>query len=255
MDYHDLKYIRKLAMEKLFQRNNFQRDNNNWFYFLHIPKTAGTTFRYVLYDSFLQDEIYPNCYELQIKQKSKYLGWNQFKVNETQLFPAHKKWLVGHTGFIPIKHFKYHPPLTLSFLRNPKSRVMSSIIFHQKMNRQYTKMTIDEILDKYLDLEGSIQARSFGYLPKLENLKIAIKNLEKIEFLGISEQFERSLSLCNHTFNWNLKYDKPRNKGNYTSAVFSDEQINRIKQGVKIDQIVYEHALSLFEERCAQAGL
>lgn len=255
MDYQNLKYLKRYFIESFSSKNEFSRDNDDWYYFLHIPKTAGTTFRYVIYDSFDQHAIYPNYYELLFKQRSRYIGWGKFNEREQEIFPKSKKWLIGHFAYAPLRYYKDKPPVTLSFLRDPVKRVMSTIIFHQDITRRYEGLTVDEILDKHLEVEGSLQARSFGYRPQRDNLDRALKNLEKIEFVGISEQFDRSLQLCNHTFNWNLQHDKPRNVGKYKPSIFTDEQMARIEAGVEIDQIIYNHALKLFEQRCQTAGL
>ena len=52
-----------------------------------------------------------------------------------------------------------------------------------------------------------------------------MKNLESLDFIGLSERFDESLDLCNKTFGWSLK------------------------------AIIYNRGKVLFEERCAKHGI
>ena len=85
-------------------------------------------------------------------------------------------------------------------------------------------MSIDEVIDKYLNKEGSLQARQLGYHPR-RGIDETMKNLESLDFIGLSERFDESLDLCNKTFGWSLK------------------------------AIIYNRGKVLFEERCAKHGI
>lgn len=224
---------------------------SEWYYFLHIPKTAGTTFRFVLYDYFDQSEIYPNYYELAVHQKSRYLGWKKYKEKEKSLFHNGKKILIAHFGWLAMNHYKDHPPKTLTFLRDPIKRVKSAIIYLQQSGRMYEGLTIDEIINDYVIREGSMHARQMGYRPKRDNMSQALKNLESIDFIGISERFDDSLTLCNYTFGWDLQPIPKRNVGSYKPDEFTPEQIEKITKACEIDYIIYHRGVELFEERLA----
>lgn len=255
MNFKNLKYLIVLGYEKIFSVNEKNRSQEEWFYFLHIPKTAGTTFRLVLYDNFGQSSIYPNYYDFVAKQNSRYLGWKEFESMHRQIFPENKKLLIGHFGIHPLQLYAQHPPKTLCFFREPVRRVMSSIVFHMVKTRRYAGMSIDEILEKHLKSESMIQARSLGYMPKAHNISQVLKRIDQLDFIGISEQFERSLNLCNETFNWKLKNSSPQNVGTYSKSTFSENQIQLINDAVAVDRIIYEYALSNFEKRCSEYSL
>lgn len=233
----------------LFDDKEFSRENDQWYYFLHVPKTAGTSFRFVLYDYFKQYEIYPNYPRLIFGQGSQYIGWKQFKAQEQNLFPIHKKVLIGHFGQNPIQFYKSNPPITLSILREPIERVKSSIIYHMIKGRRYHGMSIDEIIDQYAHREGLVQPQMFGYRSKEKNLDQALRNITNLDFVGISERFEQSIQLCNHKFDWTLKTIEKKNVGLYNKDSFTVDQIERIKDACEIDFKVYARALELFEER------
>lgn len=254
MDWQSAKFFTKSLLSKYIDQKN-NRDLEDWYYFLHIPKTAGTTFRYVIYEGFKQAEIYPNYYELNAKQNSTYLSWKSFKENEQDLFPKSKRWLIGHFGWAPLRHYDVHPPRVLVFFRKPIDRVKSSIIYHRKRGRVYSELSMDEILNNHSEREGLMQARQLGYRAKANNQQRVLKNLEKVDFIGISEQFERSLELCNAHFGWNLANVAKRNVGKYSDEFFTSDQLERIEEACSVDQVIYNKAVQLFEERCAKYGI
>ena len=163
---------------------------------------------------------------------------------------------MGHYGYKPITYFRDNKPKALTFLRQAQNRVMSKIIFQQRPGRIYQDMTISEILNRELDKIAITQARSFGYKPgKNEDVSRLFRRMEEMAFIGISEQFERSISLCNATFGWSLKMSKSRNVGAYQQTIFSEEQLVQINKATQVDQQVYAYGLQLFEERCAKHGI
>lgn len=230
-------------------KQSYDRSKSVWYYFLHIPKTAGTTFRHILYENFDQAEIYPNYYELVVCQGSRYLNWKEYRDQSESLFPIRKKLLIGHFGWAVMRHYGDHSPKALTFLRDPVKRVKSAIIYLQKRNRMYSGMTIDEIIDQYALIEGTMQARHLGYNPKRDNLNRALRNLKALDFIGISERFDESLELCNHTFNWELQPIPKHNVGSYTAETFSPAQIEKIRKACQLDYIIYNRGVELFEER------
>ena len=116
-------------------------------------------------------------------------------------------------------------------------------------------MSIAEIVDQYALREGALQARQLGYRPKRDNIQMALKNLESIDFIGISEQFDKSLALCNLTFDWDLKAIPKKNVGSYKEEQFTPEQIEKIKASCEIDNIIYNRGVEFFNERCAKHGI
>ncbi len=249
-----LGYISDHLVSSLRRNNSFNRSEEEWYYFLHIPKTAGTTFRFVLYDYFDQAEIYPNYYELTVQQRSRYFSWKEFNPSKDQLFHNGKRILIGHFGWAVMRQYSTHKPLTLTFLRDPVKRVKSAIVYLRKRDRMYAGMSIEEVIDKYLRKEGTLQARQLGYQPK-RGTEVAIRNLESVDFIGISEQFDKSLALCNQTFGWDLKSIPKKNVGLYKEESFTPGQIEKIKAACELDYIIYNRGLELFEKRCAQHGI
>ncbi len=243
MDLIDLKYIAKAKLPtggaKLDQL----------YYFAHIPKTGGTTLRYVFYDYFDNSQIYPNAYEYYVEQKGNFMRWPEFQKIQEELLKT-KKLIIGHYNVGPLHTLPLRPKI-FSMFREPSARIISSIRYHREKGRHYAGMTVEEILDQHLSREGWTQAVHVGYHPKKDNLQEALDNISAMECIGISEQFERSLQLLNMTFGWKLKNIRKRNVAKKNNLLSTNHK-KQISQASHTDQIIYDHALKIFEERCAQ---
>jgi hypothetical protein len=86
------------------------------FYYLHIPKTAGTTFTAYLDKHFADNEIFP------------YKVWDEV-LEDIHSRPdlSNYKLVRGHFGYGMYRYYDT-PPLTITILRDPVERVIS--LFH-----------------------------------------------------------------------------------------------------------------------------
>jgi hypothetical protein len=200
------------------------------YYFLHIPKTAGTTFSVsVLQNLFDLDEIclayhYPEILSIPPAELSKF-----------RLFRGHLFYFFYR--ILPAK------PVYLTFLRDPVERVLSLYdhicrdtrhFQHDAMrslkdglrdavrspellppNFQVTALACDldpvrvmaaaraahpEGLDEYSVIYGEMTKRP----PTRDDLAIACGRLEEMEFVGIVERFDESVKLLCSTFEWKV---------------------------------------------------
>ncbi|MDH3650224.1 MAG: sulfotransferase family protein, partial [Saprospiraceae bacterium] len=152
--------------------------------FIHIPKTAGTSFMMMLYEHIPAGKIYPNPKEYFINNKGNYPSLQQL-LNRKQSADIlrKRKWLAGH--------FKYQSACALvpnafliTFLRDPFDRVVSEIVHIKTNHKIHRARSIEAIITKRLKIMGTMQALTFGYLPRKDNLKQAIDNLGTCQFIG-----------------------------------------------------------------------
>ena len=73
MDISDVPFLLKNVKDHFSRSQSLSEDV--MYYFMHIPKTAGTSFRYSLYDYFNTTSIYPGPIEYFVQQKAQYLNW------------------------------------------------------------------------------------------------------------------------------------------------------------------------------------
>jgi len=257
--------------------------DNDLMYFLHIPKTAGTTLIATLDSYFDHDSIFPSKV------------WSDVLTNNSKM---KKTWKLvrGHFGY-NIKPFISSKPIFLTVLRDPVKRTISQIehIRRDPIGNNWVKkkflppnITFDQILqnEKINLVFRNTQTRHLGLdcdvikltrnqssktkedfrfdqnLPLFEKeiplekmLENAIKRLEKFEFVGISEKFEESMFLLYYTFGWmpinrswklNVAPVKTSKKGVKENLIHILHDLN------KLDTRLYAHGKKIFEKRYSE---
>ena len=210
--------------------------------FIHIPKTAGITFRTILGSKVFGLQLFPEIIlekllALPIKEIKKY------------------QFFMGH---FPYWHLDYVFPegfIGLTFLREPVSRTISHFQYLKTQNTmgtlpqldeelvQIKKMNLDEFVNRKdfilnfiaIDIQTRYVGMSSPRLPfglhlikKLKDmfqekilnfhfgvievknqrtvtpvhLRVAIRRLKKMAFFGLAEKFQESLNLLCFTFGW-----------------------------------------------------
>lgn len=199
-------------------------DPTKTYYFLHIPKTAGTTFKSILQQEFQPEQI---CYADNLLSLSK--NW----YSDHRLFMGH--YFYGIDKIIGKK------PVYLTFLRDPVKRFISHYHYLKRLEwhpfHQYTG-SIESFMDSPVIQEhcANVQTRMLAatvnknvkehwdkpallLLRELEKsvmrsdkskLELAIRRLNGFWFVGNADQFEESILKIGLKSN-----GKRLNQGNY----------------------------------------
>ncbi|MGF1522347.1 MAG: sulfotransferase family 2 domain-containing protein [Leptolyngbyaceae cyanobacterium] len=189
-------------------------------FFVHIPKTAGTTFNAFLDQQFYLAQIAPrevfDKYELRMQR-------NDFQeyLNELKQFSLFR----GHYGYEIFKDF-IDEYITLTILRDPFKRVISLYNDWRSKSEEHLKHTRDSekslaLLAKQLSFQEFFQAehpliplffhngqaRQLAYSlvsdfeeDKLQDL--ALHNLNKIDYVGTTEAFDLFRWILCEQFGW-----------------------------------------------------
>ncbi len=230
-------------------------------YHIHIRKTAGTALLQVIKSKFDQSRICPIRSEWELKQKVKREGWIDY-LQQFQLISGHFYTLAS---LLPHEHYTY-----LTFLRNPLHRVIS--VFKQMQNdkrdvfhKKITGLSLVEALESNLfnqELQNgqlrflvSNAGHSLESLPSQKAIEVGLKFLGSIDFFGIQELMGVSALLFNKQFCTNLPSRIPRvntriTEGGLQVADLSSEEIELIIMHNKLDMILYEKALDIFDKNC-----
>lgn len=207
--------------------------------FIHIPKTAGTSFRSAGLQYFGQGHTLLDYGEFSpvtskavkniIYSKSDFFLFQRLLVEKSIHF------LSGH--YIFSKYAKLFPFFNIiSFVRDPVQQVLSHY-YHYQRHYAYEK-----------DLISFCEEKRFQ---NLQSQYLSYTDLSLIGFIGITEKYKESLSYINEYYNLDIVFIEA-NKNNYKqgkSYVVDDEIKNIILKKNEKDCVLYEKAKKLYDFR------
>lgn len=237
--------------------------------FLHIPKTAGSTFLLILQNTFGDNRV---------RRIQKVDDGTPKIINEiVSTAMDNISCLVGH---VPIYLFDNHIDRfqVFTMLRNPVSRVFSLFRFLKQQNPGEiqrlglsAEFSLEEMLDSktpeiYSQINNGMVRMLCGniglYDPayptfwKTERqrsaLEGAILNLERVNF-GLSEEMEKSLKLAQRK--WSVPYKFLNYRENTTMHDRSRRNkvlVDRVTEMNRMDIALYKKAQQIFHRRCAE---
>ena len=213
--------------------------------FLHIPKTAGTTFQFILENSFGM----AHCHIGHMGRKV----IEQRDFNFTRKFFPWLRSIAGENLLNPL-HLSVPDPFYITFLREPIARVFSH--YQDDVVRGGKKLTFEQMLHSDKRLEN-LQVK---YLAGKEDLDAAKLALEKFNFVGLTEKFDLSLHVLDRLapFRLNLHYKrKLAAKDNSIKDALQQDQriVDMTREHNRLDLELYDFASrEIFPKICAKAG-
>lgn len=252
--------------------------NNRPWYFLHVPKTAGTTFRVLLENHFHLDEICPAYEFFQIEQ------YTDEQLGRFRLFR-------GHMGYNLVNYLP-EKPRVMVMLRDPMERAVSHFEYirrdpaHPKHHviRERSMGLKEYLLDPVLSAEvTNAQVRPLAHLadrqllhelmdgsssqeefarawrhrggvlpPEDELLDVALQRLEAMDFVGVVEQLDQGMELAA----WLLGASALRqfqslniNPGRTRLDALPDDVLDLLIQVTSLDRQLYARGRVLFEQQ------
>jgi len=207
--------------------------------FIHVPKTAGTSFRLAAEGYFGNESSFFD-YGPNSDETSNLI--HQYTNADRDLFILHQAFK-KHTGMFLSGHIhaaKYAGIFTslntITFVRNPVEQVLSHFQHYVRFNN-YQK-----------DLECFINEKRFQ---NIHSRLLAGRNLELFGFIGLTEFYAQSIELINAYYNIKLKVLKKnvsRQNCNQINTP-SDDLIALIKFVNADDLKLYHKAKSIFSNR------
>jgi len=248
---------------------------NERLYFLHIQKTAGTTFYFTLDEKFDPEEICPARF------------WRQFlklaKDDGKQL--RYYRMFRGHFGYSVPQFFK-RPMVCLTVLRDPISRSVSHYehICREPKDRRHkivkahnmslvdfaqhpeTRLATQNLQTRsiafdlgFKELKKIRRFASQGVIGTLQEnrtdeelLAIAKTRLEEFPFVGLVERFQDSLFLLSYVFGWYpMRQSRELNKApkKATNRKISPESLDLLTDLNDLDIQLYSYAKQRFDDQ------
>lgn len=253
---------------------NNKLDQNSKLLFIHIPKTAGTSLRFVL-ERFYEKEEIDLIYEEKIKE---------FK-NLPEFERSNKKVYFGHFPY-GLHNYIPQPYIYATILREPIERVVSlySYVYKDPTHPFYgkfdfTKIPISRFVESGITLETDNEQTRFlsGIDPEFgqcssEMLETAKENLRK-DFLvvGLSEYFDETVLLLKLALGWKIPlqeslknflfstsspyYEKTNvSKHRINKEELLTDDLNAIIKYNEFDIQLYSYAEKLFFEQIKEHG-
>lgn len=213
--------------------------------FLHIHKTAGSTFQFILENSFGVNACHSN--------HSKKKVFAQDDLAFARKFFPRMKSLAGHNLIDPLG-LKIPGAFHLTFLREPVARVFS---FYQDHLLSGNKITFEEFLNSPICLDNHHVRLMAGEL----NLEKAKKYLEQCGFVGFTEKFDLSLHVLQKLtpvpLNLNYKRRRSAPSNELKKKLENDPRmVELVLARNQLDIQLYDFAVKeIFPKLCERAGL
>lgn len=212
--------------------------------FYHIPKTAGSTTRYLLESQFDCHEVCPGIFYFEIESK------RPSDLSRFNLFAGH---------FFYNSNLKYINGTRITFMRDPVERIISEQRFYKKFYEDTDRRAV-LAMQHYnpegepIDVVSNLQVLYLSSLDRNDlsiswekHYESALKNLrENFDFVGIVEDYERSIRSLFEKMGWEQKEIIPILQSADLDYQISDEKIHEIKERNKFDILLYEEAKKLF---------
>jgi hypothetical protein len=213
---------------------------------LHIPKTGGTSFNFILENNF----GFRNCHTNQTNRST----FTQADLDFARKCYPPLRSLVGHNLVDPMQ-LTVPDPFYMTILREPVARVISH--YQYSAQRGHNNKTFEETLRASENLEN-LQVKLIAGGRDLDKAK---RFLERCAFVGLTEKFDLSLRVLERLSPWKLKLDYKRRVVAETNtlkdALKRDARMLELaREYNKLDLELYQFAVDeIFPRLCQKAGV
>jgi carbon monoxide dehydrogenase subunit G len=221
--------------------------------FVHIRKTAGKTLRQILYRQYSR----PRTRLVRNFFVAPEISLNVVK--DLAAHPAELGVVHGHILFWPDIEWPDETRF-LTLLRDPVERVISHYFWLRARNSSYRKSLAEAVMGGGIhdNLQTRVLAASmppFGETTD-EMLETAVKSLDRLTVVGLTERFDESLVLATRVLGWRRMLYRRENVTPDKKATenISDKLIDLIKSHNALDLELYETAVKRFEQDVANQG-
>jgi Sulfotransferase family len=226
--------------------------------FQHIPKTAGTTLRYIIQYQFPASAI---C---ELYGSSGSPAQRIDKLQNLSEFQSKKIKIINtHVGF-GLHNYLRQPYTYITFLREPVSRAISMYYYYQKTkNPQFINLSLKEFVQTYPGVQNGMTKNLAGIVlqSQLSNsnksqkvdcdrqsLELAQRNIqEHFKFIGICERFDESLLLLRKILGWKIPLFDKSNISQKPKDIDGDT-LKLIENLNEFDLQLYKYAQEIFED-------
>jgi hypothetical protein len=213
---------------------------------LHIPKTGGTSFNFILENNF----GFRNCHTNQMNRST----FTQADLDFARKCYPELRSLVGHNLVDPLQ-LTVADPFYMTILREPVARVISH--YQYSVQRGNNGKTFEETLRASENLENlQVKLMAGG-----RDLGKAKRFLERCAFVGLTEKFDLSLRVLERLSPFKLKLNYKRRVVAETNTVKDAlkrdaRMLDLAREYNKLDLELYQFAVDeIFPRLCQKAAV
>lgn len=212
---------------------------------LHIPKTAGTSFRNIL------KEVYGSSHvaRLDIRRNIELNG----KVYSGSKLKSGIRVIHGHFSYHELmEHFKIaKDTAVITWIREPAERVISNYyyldhILKKKLHKEKRNLNILSRMKKSLLEYASLEANRNRISKFLDGV-----NVGELTFIGLTDHYEEDLLYLSNLLNWK-KYSVLKHNTTEEKPDVDSETLSKIIELNAADYEIYEETLKIREKRIKQ---
>jgi hypothetical protein len=221
-------------------------------FFMHIPKTAGTSLRLEFDKRYQADQIFPSK-----KHMSQFQGFypHQTRVRDLLAMSTEKyKFVRGHYNFSITDLFEKDVCRVMTVLREPIDRSLSNLL-HFK--RHFCKNANQDLLALATSMSNQLANNQTRYLASVpDNIPVNYKHLElakirlhHISVLGTTENFSDFLSLLERILGIDELEEQKENRNPQKTMDLEPNLQRLLTEFNLLDQELYKTAQHIIKER------
>lgn len=235
-------------------------DRTRPYFFVHVMKTGGTTFRQHVKASFAAAEAYPHA-ELDGDAITAYTS-----VEQLVALPALRREVIrcysGHFPFAATQMMGLDF-VVLTILREPVARTVSYLKQCQRDLPRFADVPLDAIYEDMSVFTPNIwnyQAKIFSFTAAdrptshrdtlevdADRLAIAKQNLESVDVLGLADRQDEFLAELARRYGW--QFGEVESQRVAPSTTVSDSLLAQIAEDNAADLELWDFAVDLYEQR------
>jgi len=210
-------------------------------FFMHIPKTGGTSLRHKLTLRFSDSQVYPNQ-ELMRRFGERYPRFNELEVEDYERMQS-ARLVIGHYP-ITLKNRLPGDCKAITFFRDPVQRSISNLLHIYMHGKTYTS-SLEDVFEHHSKAICNYQTRQMSgnwSVPVIEedSLEAAVRNLELIDCVCLTEQFDASLDKIGSLLRVSMGRNIILNKHPLEQPAVTPELMEKIISSNSLDQVLYD---------------